>query len=154
MTEMSINSINDIFFIGVENQKPSTSIEITNAIIKNAAEIVKDFMNVWKKNDFYDDDLWKIFREIFESTNITEEKFEKMNKIKFRKFRKFLRQRDVWVYNGSSLFVSRVFLEVLAEDFKSTWFELKIKDRDYAEEFTFSTIRNFLKVEEKRKKRK
>ena len=116
---MSINSINDNFLIGVV-EGPPIPIEITNATVRNSAKIVEDLMKEWKKNGFYDIILWECFREIFENTGFIEKEFENINKSKFRKLRKFLRQRSVWMYNGASLFVSRVFLNIVAENIRST----------------------------------
>ena len=150
---MSINPVNDTSLTDVENQKPPTPIETTNAIVKrNPAAIVENLMKEWKKNDMYDDDLWDCFREVLENTQITEEEFKKINKMKLRKLRKFLRQRGVWVNRELSMPISRALLEIIAEGTKSTWPEWEMRDRAYAEEFTSPAIRGFLDAEKRRKR--
>ena len=116
---MSINSINDNFLIGAV-EGPPIPIETTNATVRNSAKIVEDLMKEWEEDGFYDTILWDCFREIFENTDLTEEKFEKINKSKLRKLRKFLKQRGVWIYNGLNIPVSRALLNTVAENTRST----------------------------------
>ena len=112
----------------------------TNRVISD----LKRMMKKWKKYDFKNDVLWKIFRNEFEIYN--ENVFKFVFKTLLIVFRLFFRKRDVWILLNWDILIATTLTNTFKKEESVRWTNEKMNACHEKKQFTSNQLFEFVKT--------
>ena len=135
----------------IKFSKISFEVELDDYTADRIISNIKQAMKKWKKYDFKNDVLWKIFRDEFEIYN--ENVFKFAFRILLTVFRLFFRKRGVWILLNRDTSIATILTNTFKKKESVRWTNEKMNACHEKKRFTSNQLFEFVKTLEENEMR-